>query len=45
VPHADINTELSPLWHDEHSAREAAAAVKRVVAPLLKAAEARKPRD
>jgi len=42
---AAIDKELVPLWDGERSAREAAAAVKRVVDPLLKAAEARKPRD
>jgi multiple sugar transport system substrate-binding protein len=37
--------ELVPLWDGQRTAREAAAAVKRVVDPLLKAATARKPRD
>jgi multiple sugar transport system substrate-binding protein len=42
---AAIGRELTPLWDGQRSAREAAAAVKRVVDPLLKEATARKPRD
>jgi ABC-type glycerol-3-phosphate transport system substrate-binding protein len=42
---AAINKELVPLWDGQRSAREAAQAVKRAVDPLLKAAEARKPRE
>ena len=40
-----IDRELVPLWDGQRTAREAAAAVKRVVDPLLQAATARKPRD
>jgi ABC-type glycerol-3-phosphate transport system substrate-binding protein len=42
---AATDKELIPLWDGQRSAREAAAAVKRVVDPLLKEATARKPRD
>jgi hypothetical protein len=42
---ATIDKELTPLWDGQRSAREAAAAVKRAVDPLLAQATARKPRD
>jgi multiple sugar transport system substrate-binding protein len=42
---AAIGRELTPLWDSQRSAREAAAAVKHAVDPLLKQATARKPRD
>ena len=42
---AAINKELTPLWDGQRSAREAATLVKGVVDPLLKEAQARKPRD
>jgi multiple sugar transport system substrate-binding protein len=42
---AAIDKELGPLWDNQRPAREAAAAVKRAVDPLLKDATARKPRD
>jgi multiple sugar transport system substrate-binding protein len=42
---AAIDKELIPLWDNQRPAREAAAAVKRAVDPLLKEATARKPRD
>ena len=40
-----VDRELVPLWDGQRTAREAAAAVKRVVDPLLQQATARKPRD
>ncbi len=42
---AAMDKELVPLWDGERSEREAAAAIKRVVDPLLKEAQAKKPRD